>query len=213
MYIYSTSIALALGTRTPAEIQNFYDSTPTPRDLHTRAPTITNNHNNNKSNKIATATNTATTTNALNNSNATSDGSSILCEPCNDTTTGITAIKQSKSALKKTKRNGATSNLNTTNFPTPTTTTAATTNIPSSNPPTGNLTEQSRLNIRKGGFKKEYEPCDHPGICTISNCICVQNSGFCEKYCACTRGCRHRFQGCCCKGKTGMYSVAPYNIL
>ena len=151
---------------------------------------------------------TASTMNTL--SNGSNGNSSVLCEPCNGTSV-TTAIKQSKSAFKKNKQNGTTSNLNM-----PTTTLLATTTIPTiptSNILTGNLTEQSRLNIRKGGFKKEYEPCDHIGICTISNCICVQNSGFCEKFCACTRGCRHRFQGCCCKGKTGMYSVAPYNIL
>ena len=156
---------------------------------------------------------TASTMNTL--SSGSNGNSRVLCEPCGTSVT--TAIKQSKSALKKTKQNGTTGISNSTNTPTTTTATAtaatlptattnaAATSIPTSNIPSGNLTEQSRLNIRKGGFKKEYEPCDHIGICTISNCICVQNSGFCEKFCACTRGCRHRFQGCCCKGKTGMY--------
>jgi hypothetical protein len=47
---------------------------------------------------------------------------------------------------------------------------------------------------RKSGARKEYQPCSHEGACTSSTCLCLQNGGFCEKFCACGVDCRHRFQ-------------------
>lgn len=44
-----------------------------------------------------------------------------------------------------------------------------------------------------------YEPCHHPGKCTIENgCSCVRVDNLCTKHCACPENCVHRFPGCRC---------------
>lgn len=52
----------------------------------------------------------------------------------------------------------------------------------------------------KNSFNTFYQPCNHEGDCSKdTNCICVVSGTFCEKYCACSRNCSHKFQGCNCK--------------
>ncbi|KAF5843242.1 enhancer of zeste 2, partial [Dunaliella salina] len=41
---------------------------------------------------------------------------------------------------------------------------------------------------------------DGSGVCT-SNCTCVKNKNFCEKYCGCGPKCTNRFKGCRCTGQ------------
>jgi len=69
--------------------------------------------------------------------------------------------------------------------------------------------KKRKVNINKAKAKKtitalphSYMPCDHEGSCLDpeSNCQCVKNSTFCEKYCACSKSCCNRFLGCQCKG-------------
>jgi hypothetical protein len=52
--------------------------------------------------------------------------------------------------------------------------------------------------IKKNSFQRAFEPCDHDGPCT--NCVCLQNGTFCEKYCGCSDDCRNKFPGCVCRG-------------
>lgn len=71
------------------------------------------------------------------------------------------------------------------------------------------LRNQSLISVRRTTTRKEYEPCNHVGPCEINNCICLKNSGFCEKFCACLRECKHRFQGCRCKKGLCRTNVCP----
>ena len=60
--------------------------------------------------------------------------------------------------------------------------------------------------------KPDYTPCLHEGPCTMANCICMQNSLHCEKYCRCSTPrvngvrthdavwCVNAYRGCSCKG-------------
>jgi hypothetical protein len=45
---------------------------------------------------------------------------------------------------------------------------------------------------RKGTVRREYQPCNHVGPCRADNCSCLQATGFCEKFCACLKDCKHR---------------------
>ncbi|ORY54543.1 uncharacterized protein BCR38DRAFT_147500 [Pseudomassariella vexata] len=53
--------------------------------------------------------------------------------------------------------------------------------------------------------KDHFDPCNHDGPCTYSNCACVQNRLMCERFCRCTAAtCAAKFTGCACHslGKT-----------
>lgn len=72
----------------------------------------------------------------------------------------------------------------------------------------------------KGGLRKDFEPCQHPGPCTSKSCPCVQNGVNCEKFCACNHTRAHRdraerrltcanaFKGCTCKSAVACVSNA-----
>jgi hypothetical protein len=68
---------------------------------------------------------------------------------------------------------------------------------------------KSLMTLRKTGLRKEYEPCNHAGPCTITSCICLRSSGFCEKFCSCSRECKHRFQGCRCRKGVCKTNMCP----
>jgi hypothetical protein len=70
-----------------------------------------------------------------------------------------------------------------------------------------NALNKQRIQSLKSGTRREFYPCNHSGPCTDANCSCLQSSAFCEKFCACSNDCRHRFPGCRCKKgfcRTGM---------
>ncbi|CAN8069455.1 unnamed protein product [Agarophyton chilense] len=72
----------------------------------------------------------------------------------------------------------------------------------------------------KGGLRKDFEPCKHPGPCTARSCPCYLNGVNCEKYCSCnhTRShqdrqerkltCANAFKGCSCKSSEACVSNA-----
>ncbi len=65
------------------------------------------------------------------------------------------------------------------------------------------------VTARKGGQKREYQPCSHPGSCSTSeNCDCTV-TGYCEKYCSCPPTCSLRFNGCRCKRGNCRTKVCP----
>ena len=69
------------------------------------------------------------------------------------------------------------------------------------------LKSNNTNNLRKRNFERSFlhtsfEPCDHDGSCSVANgCRCVKLNLYCEKYCACSKNCSNRFQGCGCKFK------------
>lgn len=68
---------------------------------------------------------------------------------------------------------------------------------------------RSLMQLRKGGPRREYEPCDHDGPCTPATCSCMQSTGFCEKFCACARECKQRFPGCKCRKGSCRTNACP----
>lgn len=57
---------------------------------------------------------------------------------------------------------------------------------------------------------RQHRPCHHPGEpCTKENCSCVQAEVFCEKFCACARGCANRFPGCTCRALRCATNACP----
>lgn len=57
-----------------------------------------------------------------------------------------------------------------------------------------------RPSVVKNCFKSNYQPCNHPGLCSKdSQCVCVEADTYCEKFCACGPNCRIKVQGCKCK--------------
>lgn len=55
-----------------------------------------------------------------------------------------------------------------------------------------------------------YTPCDHPGTCAESNCKCMENRYFCEKFCKCSSECSNRFIGCRCKSQCNTKACPCY---
>lgn len=48
-------------------------------------------------------------------------------------------------------------------------------------------------------LKDHFDPCNHEGPCTYTNCPCVQNRLMCERFCRCTGAtCATKFTGCAC---------------
>lgn len=58
--------------------------------------------------------------------------------------------------------------------------------------------ETSNITINEK-HKKKYIPCDHFGSCKKENCTCLNERGFCEKFCVCSNSkCEYLFEGCEC---------------
>ena len=54
--------------------------------------------------------------------------------------------------------------------------------------------------IPKNSKHKLYTPCSHQGICKLGFCSCINERGYCEKFCSCyIFGCNYLFTGCNCK--------------
>lgn len=60
------------------------------------------------------------------------------------------------------------------------------------------ITEASKNNTNLI-HHKNYNPCDHQGICSKENkCSCILSESLCEAYCSCKIYCLNSFQGCAC---------------
>lgn len=53
--------------------------------------------------------------------------------------------------------------------------------------------------IMKAEIHPAFQPCNHTGPCSESNCSCVQNSYFCTKHCVLGEKSKNFFRGCNCK--------------
>lgn len=64
--------------------------------------------------------------------------------------------------------------------------------------------------MNKNQKPREFVACSHEGPCSRANCWCVQNGGFCEKYCCCGPSCSHKFPGCKCHSKCSTKACPCY---
>ena len=55
-----------------------------------------------------------------------------------------------------------------------------------------------KMTAHNKGAVKACTPCNHEGDCKESNCSCIEKRMFCEKFCSCDFGCKHKFKGCRC---------------
>lgn len=71
--------------------------------------------------------------------------------------------------------------------------------------------KESKALLSINTFQNSYQPCHHEGPCKAKyNCICIANSTFCEKYCACSsKNCERQFRGCTCKRSACRTKACP----